>query len=74
MKASYSSSESGSVASSFNRGSRRRSGGCGRARRLLLAQDVGDVIGAESAGGGAFCDGAGHCVRAVLADQFKQFA
>ena len=30
MKASYASSDNGSVTSSFNRGSRRRSGGCGR--------------------------------------------
>lgn len=40
---------------------------------MLLPQNVSDVIGAESAGGGGLFDGAGHCVRAVLANEFKQF-
>ena len=40
---------------------------------LLLPQNVGDVIGAESAGGGGLLDGAGNGVRTVLANQFKQF-
>ena len=42
-------------------------------RRPLLAQDVGDVIGAESASRGGFFDSAGHIFRAVLPDQFQQF-
>src|ERR1035437_4168195 len=40
---------------------------------LLLPQNVGNVIGAESAGGGGLLDGAGHSVRTVLANEFKQF-
>ena len=38
---------------------------------LLLPQNVGDVIGTESAGGGGLLDGAGHGVRTVLANEFK---
>ena len=40
---------------------------------LLLPQNVGDVIGAESAGGGGLLDGAGNGVRTILANQLKQF-
>src|SRR5260370_10669378 len=40
---------------------------------LLLPQNVGDVIGAESAGGGGLLDGAGHGVGTVLANELKQF-
>src|ERR1700733_8897563 len=43
------------------------------ARRPLLTQDVGNIIGAESAGGPCFFDGAGHVLRAVLPHQFQQF-
>ena len=42
-------------------------------RRLLLAEDVGDVVGAEGASGICFGDGAGHCLRSILPDQFQQF-
>jgi hypothetical protein len=40
---------------------------------LLLAEDVGNVIGAEGASGIRFGEGTGHRVRAILADQFQQF-
>jgi hypothetical protein len=40
---------------------------------LLLAEDVGDVVGAEGASGIGFGDGAGHYLRSVLPDQFQQF-
>src|SRR5271168_2070304 len=40
---------------------------------LLLPQNVGDVIGAESASGGGLVDGAGHGVGTVLTNEFKQF-
>src|SRR5579863_1010202 len=43
------------------------------ARRSLLAQDVGNVVGAESARGGGFFDSARHILRTVLANQFQQF-
>jgi hypothetical protein len=43
------------------------------ARRSLLAQYVGDVAGAKSAGGGGFFDSDGHVLRAVLPNQFEQF-
>src|SRR5580658_7044359 len=42
------------------------------ARGLLLAQDIGDVVGAESTGGGSFLDGLGYRLGAVLADQLQQ--
>ena len=42
--------------------------------RLLLAQNVGDVIGAESAGGVGFLDRAGDRFGAVVADEFEQLA
>ena len=42
--------------------------------RLLLPQNVGDVIGAESASGGGLVDGAGHGVRTILANEFEQFS
>jgi len=43
------------------------------ARRPLLTQDIGHVIGAESARRGSFFYSAGHIFRAVLPDQFQQF-
>ena len=73
MKASYCSSDNGSVARSFSRGSRRREGRLCLSRRLLLAKNIGHVIGAESAARGSFFDGIGHRFRSVLADQFQQF-
>jgi hypothetical protein len=39
--------------------------------RLLLAQDVGDVIGAESTGGGSFLNSIGYRFGAVLANEFQ---
>src|SRR5690242_15605219 len=39
-------------------------------RRLLLAEDVGNVVGAEGASGIGFGDGAGHCIWSILPDQF----
>ena len=42
-------------------------------RGLLLAQDVGNVIGAERTGRGSFLDGVGHRFGPVLADEFQQF-
>ena len=44
------------------------------ARRLLLAEDVGDVIGAESARRRCFLDCVGHGFRPVLPNQFEQFS
>src|SRR5260370_31717245 len=41
--------------------------------RPLLTQDVGNVIGSESACRGSLFDSAGHILRAVLPDQFQQF-
>src|SRR5579863_685472 len=43
------------------------------ARRSLLAQDIGNIVGAESAGHGSFFDSAGYILGTVLADQFQQF-
>jgi len=43
------------------------------ARTLLLAQDVGYVVGAEGASGGGFLDRAGDGFGPVLPDQFEQF-
>src|ERR1700730_9020366 len=43
------------------------------ARRPLLTQDVGNVIGSESAGRGGFFDSAGDILGTVLPDQFQQF-
>ena len=40
---------------------------------MLLAEDVGDVVGAEGASGICFGDGAGHRLRPILPDQFQQF-
>src|ERR1019366_6266329 len=40
---------------------------------LFGLQNVGDVIGAESAGGGGLLDGAGHGVQTILANELKQF-
>ena len=41
------------------------------ARGLLLAQDVGNVIGAEGARLGGLLDGLGYRLGSVLADQFQ---
>ena len=40
-------------------------------RRLLLAKNVGHIVGAERAGRGSLLDGIGHWFRSVLADQFQ---
>ena len=40
------------------------------ARRLLLAEDIGDIIGSEGTGRGGLFDGAGDRLRPVLANQF----
>jgi hypothetical protein len=40
---------------------------------LLLAEDVGDVVGAEGVSGICFGDGAGHRLWSILPDQFQQF-
>ena len=40
---------------------------------MSLAQDVGDIVGAESAGRGSFFNGAGDVFGAVLPNQFEQF-
>ena len=40
---------------------------------LLLPQDVGDIVGAESARRGSFFDRASHGFWPVLADEFEQF-
>ena len=74
MKASYSSSESGIGGQFVQQRIAQPKRRLRTSRRLLLAQDVGDVIGAESARRGGFFDGAGHGFRAVLPDQFQQFA
>lgn len=42
-------------------------------RGLLLAEDVGNVIGAKCAGRGSFRDRVGHRFGSVLADEFQQF-
>ena len=42
-------------------------------RRLLLAKNVGHVIGAEGACRGSFLDGIGDRFGSILADQFQQF-
>jgi hypothetical protein len=73
MKASYSSREIGSVASSLSKGSRNRSGGCGlrgdRCWRRMWATFIGSVSVSQR----GFFDCAGHIFRAVLPDQFQQF-
>jgi len=43
-------------------------------RGLLLAQDVGEVVGAEGARRGSLLDGSGYGFRSVLADQFQDLA
>ena len=43
------------------------------AAHLLLAENVGDVIGAESACGMSFGEGGGDGFRAVFADEGEQF-
>jgi len=42
-------------------------------RRLLLAEDVGNVIGAERTGRGSFRDGVGHRFGSVLPNELQQF-
>ena len=39
---------------------------------LLLAQNVGDVIGTEGAGSMSFLYGGGDCLGSVVANQFEQ--
>ena len=73
MKASYSSREMGSVASSFKQRIAQPKRWLRPAGRLLLAQDVGDIVGAEGAGRGGFFDGAGTSFGSVLPYQFQQF-
>ena len=41
---------------------------------LLLAEDVGDIVGAESAGGMRFFKGGGHGIGAIVADESEQLA
>ena len=41
--------------------------------RLLLPQDVGDIVGAKGTCRGGFFDRASHGFRSVLADEFEQF-
>ena len=41
---------------------------------MLLAEDVGDIVGAEGVSGICFGDGIGHCLRSILPDQFQQLA
>ena len=41
---------------------------------LLLAQNVGDVIGTEGACGVSLLYRGGNCLRAVIANQFEQLA
>src|SRR4051794_4042870 len=72
MKVSYSNREIGSVASSFSCGSRSFNGGCERAP-ALLAQDVGDVVGAEGACLCGVLNRRRNVVRSVLPNQLKQF-
>ena len=74
MKASYSASESGSVASSFRARIAQAQRRLNVAAGLLLAENVGDVVGAEGAGGMSLRQRGGHSVRAVLANQCEQFA
>ena len=40
---------------------------------MLLAEEVGDVVGAERVSRIRPSEGAGHCIRPILADQFQQF-
>src|SRR5687767_2149299 len=42
-------------------------------RRLLLAQNVGHIIGAECAGRSCLLDGGGYGLGTILPDQFQQF-
>ena len=43
-------------------------------RPLLLAQDIGDVVGAESAGGMSFAQSGGDGFWSILPNQRQQFA
>ena len=43
------------------------------ARRLLLAEDVGYVVGAKGMCRGSLFYGARHSSRSVLTDEFEQF-
>ena len=74
MKASYSASESGSVASSFSARISEPQRRLHIAPLLLLAEDVGDVIGAEGACGMRFGQRSGDGFRAIFTDQREQFA
>ena len=42
-------------------------------RRLLLAQDISDVVGTEGAGGGGLFDCRSHGFGSILTDEFQQF-
>ena len=44
------------------------------ARRLLLAQNVGDVVGAKGASRVSFLDRAGYGLGAVVANELEEFA
>jgi len=48
-------------------------GGLGLTRRGDLVQEMGHVIGAESAGGKGFLQGRGHLLGAIRAQQGEQF-
>ena len=48
-------------------------GGLRLTRRGDLVQEIGHVIGAESAGGKSFFEGGGHLLRAIRAQQGEQF-
>src|SRR5271170_6939895 len=43
------------------------------ARRSLLAQDIGDIVSAESSGCSSFFNSDGHVLRSVPAYEFEQF-
>src|SRR5580693_371230 len=43
------------------------------AGRLLLAKDVGDIVGAERAGRCSFLDRASHRFGSILTNEFEQF-
>ena len=42
-------------------------------RRLLLAQDIGNVIGTEGAGGRSLFNSGRHGFGSILTDEFQQF-
>ena len=41
---------------------------------LLLAKEVGDVVGAKCAGGVSFAESRSHCVRSIFPHQRQQLA